>query len=156
VQTVGATLDFTVTHVPEQTFAYVVRRVAPEQIGEFVRGASGRVELFAQGHGGVLGPAMSVASPPDEDGALALEVGFEVLPGTPAEPPIEVRTLPATVAIVHRHLGAYETLDGIYYARLFSEAHDRGFTPVSAPRERYLGDDEETGEPVTEIVWPIS
>jgi effector-binding domain-containing protein len=156
VQTGTATLDFTVTHIPEQTFAYVVRRLDPAEIGQFVRGASARVELFAEGHGGVFGPPMSVASPPDDEGAIALEVGFAVLPGTPAQAPIEVRTLPATVAIVHRHLGAYETLDGGCYARLFSEAHDQGFTPVSAPRERYLGDDEETGEPVTEIVWPIA
>ena len=156
MQTAASTRDFSITHVCEQTFAYVVRRLEPEQIGEFVRGATARVELFAEGNGGVIGPPMSVAAPPDEDGAITLEVGFEVLPGTPAAPPVEVRTLPATVAIVHRHVGRYETLDGAYYARLFSEAHDQGFTPVSAPRERYLGDDAETGEPVTEIVWPIS
>ena len=150
------TLEFTITHVPEQTFAYVMRRVEPEQIGEFVRGAIGRVELFAEARGGTIGPPMSVASPPDEEGAIALEVGFEVPAGTLPEAPVEVRTLPATVAIVHRHVGPYEGLDGTYYARLFSDAHDHGFTPVSAPRERYLGDDEETGRPVTEIVWPIS
>ncbi|HEY6961380.1 MAG TPA: GyrI-like domain-containing protein [Gaiellaceae bacterium] len=145
-------LDFTITHVPEQTFAYVVRRVAPDQIGEFVAGALERVGR-AVGPA-ILGPPMSVSSAPDEQGGLVLEVGFTVAPGTTAEPPVEVRTLPASVAIIHRHVGPYEDLGGSFYSELFSQAHDQGFTPVSAPRERYLG--EEDGVPVTEIVWPIA
>jgi effector-binding domain-containing protein len=147
-------LDFTVTHVPEQTFAYVVRHVEPAEIGEFVGGAIDRIARFAVDHGGAQGPPMSVSSAPDEQGGLVLEVGWPVLPGTQPEHPIEVRTLPATVAIVHRHVGPYSDLGGSFYSALFSHAHDEGFTPVTAPRERYIGDED--GLPVTEIVWPIS
>ena len=147
-------LDFTVTHVPEQTFAYVVRTVAPGEAGEFIQGAIDRVKAFADSHGGVQGPPMTISTAPDEHGALVLEAGWPVPTGTTAEPPVEVRTLPATVAIVHLHVGSYEDLPGLY-SELFAQAHQQGYTPMSAPRERYLtapGD----GPPVTEIVWPIA
>lgn len=148
------TLEFTVSHVPEQTFAYVPRTVAAGEAPEFIRGAISRVHTFAEAHGGAAGPPMTLSAAPDEHGALSLEVGWPVAAGTVAEPPIEVRTLPATVAIVHLHVGPYEELPALY-GELFAQAHEHGYTPVSMPRERYLtapGD----GPPVTEIVWPVA
>jgi len=152
-----STREFThsVTDVPEQTFAFVVRRVAPDEIGEFVTGALERVAKFAALHGDVQGPAMSVSAAPDEEGALALEVGFPVAPGTRPEPPIEVRVLPATCAFVHRHVGPYEDLDAEYYADVYSRMQQLGYIPVGAPREIYLGGPH-VCVPVTEIVWPIA
>jgi effector-binding domain-containing protein len=147
-------LEFTVTHVPEQTFAYVVRTVAPGEAPEFIEGALHRVHEFANAHGGAAGPPMTLSTPPDEHGSLNLEVGWPVAAGTQAEPPVEVRTLPATVALVHLHVGPYEELPALYGA-LYAQAHEQGYTPVSMPRERYLtapGD----GPPVTEIVWPLA
>jgi effector-binding domain-containing protein len=147
-------LDFTVTHASEQTFAYVVRRVAPQEAGEFVHGAIERVRTFADTHGGPQGPPMTVSSAPDEYGALVLEVGWPVAPGTEGEAPVEVRTLPATVALVHVHVGPYDDLPGLY-PELFTQAHEQGYTPTAAPRERYLNAPGD-GLPVTEIVWPIA
>lgn len=147
-------LEFTVTHVPEQTFAYVVRTVAPENVGEFVVGALARVREFADRHGGPAGPPMTLSAAPDEHGALSLEVGWPVAAGTGPEPPVEVRTLPATVALVHLHVGPYEELPALY-GELFARAHEQGYTPVSRPRERYLTEPGD-GPPVTEIVWPIA
>jgi effector-binding domain-containing protein len=147
-------LEFTVTHVPEQTFAFVVRTVGPGEAGEFIRGAIARVHAFAEAHGGAQGPPLAIPSAPDEDGALALEVGWPVAAGTAAEPPVEVRRLAPTVALVHLHVGPYEELPALY-RELSEQAHDRGFTLAAPPRERYLtapGD----GPPVTEIVWPIA
>jgi effector-binding domain-containing protein len=145
--------EFTVTHVPEETFAYVVRTVAPHEAGEFIQGALARVREFAEAHGGPVGPPMTVPSAPDESGVLTMEAGWPVPAGTPAEPPVGVRTLPATVALVHVHVGPYEDLPALY-AALYADAREQGYTPVASPRERYLtrpGD----GPPVTEIVWPI-
>jgi len=149
-----ATLEFTVTHVPEQTFAYVVRRVGPGEASDFIPGAIARVRRFADAHGGVQGPPMTISTAPDEAGALVLEVGWPVPPGTLAEAPVEVQTLPAAVALVHLHVGSYDELPALYGA-LLAEAHEQGYSPVAAPRERYLttpGD----GPPVTEIVWPVA
>lgn len=151
------TVEFThsVTDVPEQTFAFVVRRVAPDEIAEFVTGALERVAKFAALRDGVQGPPMSVSAAPDEEGNLALEVGFPVAPGTHSEPPVEVRVLPATRAFVHRHVGAYQDLDAAYYAGIYSRMQQLDYTPVGAPREIYLGGPY-VCVPVTEIVWPIA
>lgn len=146
--------EFTVTHVPEQTFAYVVRRVAPDEATEFIVGAIERVHGFAAARGGPQGPPMTIAGPPDEAGELALEVGWPVAAGTAPDAPVEVRTLPAGLALVHLHVGAYDELPA-RYGELLAQAHEAGYTPAAAPRERYLtapGD----GPPVTEIVWPLA
>jgi effector-binding domain-containing protein len=148
-----ATLDFTVAHVPEQTFAYVVRRVGRGEASEFVPGAIERVRAFAESRGGVTGPPMTISSAPDEAGALVLEAGWPVPAGTLPEAPVEVQTLPATVALVHLHVGSYEEL-AVLYQSLLRAAHEQGYTPVAAPRERYLTIPGE-GPPVTEIVWPV-
>jgi len=148
--------SFTVKQVPEQTFAFVVRRVVThDEIGEFVTGALRRVGRFASAHGGAQGPPMSIIAAPDEEGGLGFEVGFPVAAGTLAESPVEVRTLPATLAVVHRHAGPYTDLDADFYADLFAQMHSLGYTTVSTPREIYLGGPN-VGAPVTEIVWPIA
>jgi effector-binding domain-containing protein len=155
MSSLAPTFTFSVTDVPKQTFAFVVRRVEPDQIGEFVTGALERVAKFAALRDGVQGPPMSVSAPPDEDGGFALEVGFPVAPGTRPEAPIEVRTLPATRAFVHRHAGPYEDLDADFYADLYSHMQELGYTAAGAPREVYLGGPY-VCVPVTEVVWPIA
>lgn len=150
------TLQFEVVEVPEQTFAFVVRRVAAGEIGEFVRGGIARVAEFAGRHGGPVGAPMAISSAPDETGALVIEAGWPVLPGTEAELPVEVRVLPATRAAVHRYVGPYEGLGAGFYGELFSALHDQGLTPSAGPRERYLTSPEAGEEPVTEIVWPVT
>jgi effector-binding domain-containing protein len=97
---------------------------------------------------------MTISSPPDETGALVLEVGWPVPTGTRAVAPIEVRTLPPTAAIAHLHAGPYDELRGLYRG-LYARAREAGYTRGAAPRERYLtapGD----GTPVTEVIWPIA
>ncbi len=152
----AAQLELEVVQLPAETFAFVVRRVDPEDAGEFIRGAIGRVAEFAGEHGGPVGPPLAISSAPDDEGALVIEAGWPVRGGTTSRPPVEVRVLAPTRAIVHRHVGPYEELDATFYAELFSQAHDRGLTPVSGARERYLTDPSSGRPPVTEIVWPIA
>ncbi len=149
-------LEFEVRELPAETFAFVVRRVEPVDAGEFIGGAIARVGQFAREHGGAAGPPLAISSAPDEEGALGIEAGWPVQPGTLPEPPVEVRTLAPTRAIVHRHEGPYEELGSAFYAELFSQAHDAGYTPVSGPRERYLRGPSSGRLPVTEVVWPIA
>jgi effector-binding domain-containing protein len=149
-------LEFEVQELPAETFAFVLRRVDPSDAGEFIGGAIDRVGRFAREHGGPAGPPLAIASAPDEEGALGIEAGWPVQPGTAAEAPIEVRTLSPTRAIVYRHEGPYEDLNSAFYAELFSQAHDAGFTPISGPRERYLQAPSPGRIPVVEVVWPIA
>ena len=151
-----ADVDLEIRDVPGETFAFVVRRVPPGQAGEFIAGAIARVEHFARARGGVVGPPFSIASAPDDEGELAIEAGWPVLPGTAPESPVEIRTLPPTRAIVLRHVGPYEGLDGAFYAELVSTAQSLGLHPVGGPRERYLVAPGPDWEPVTEIVWPVA
>ncbi len=149
-------LEFEVVNVPEETFAFVVRRVAPTEVGEFIQGALARVAEFTAVSGGAQGPPMAITTAPDEYGSLVVEAGWPVAADAVAADPVEVRTLPATRALRHLHVGPYQEIDADFYAELFQAAHEQGYLLVSAPRERYLGDPAGGGEPVTEVVWPIS
>ena len=149
-------LEFEVVDLPQETFAFVVRRVAPHELGEFVHGALIRVAEFAAVCGGPQGPPMAITTAPDEYGSLVVEAGWPVASDAEPVSPVEVRTLNATRALRHVHVGPYEELDAGFYAQLFTAAHDQGLTLASAPRERYLNDPTSGEEPLTEIVWPIS
>ena len=148
-------LEYEIVDLPEETFAFVVRRVAPGEVGEFIQGALGRVMKFAVEHGGPQGPPMAITTAPDEYGSLVVEAGWPVAAGVTPAAPVEVRTLHATKAISHRHVGPYEELGGLY-ADLFAAVHEHGLTPLAGPRERYLNDPSTGEPPVTEIVWPIA
>jgi effector-binding domain-containing protein len=147
--------EFEVVDVPQETFAFVVRRVAPDEVGEFIHGALSRVAEFAADHGGPQGPPMAITTAPDEYGSLVVEAGWPVAPDAAPAASVEVRTLPATRALRHLHVGPYEEL-GSFYGELFTAAHQQGLTLVSAPRERYLNDPASGEEPLTEIIWPLS
>ncbi len=149
-------LEFEVVDLPEETFAFVVRRVAPAEVGEFIRGALARVAEFATCCGGPQGPPMAITTAPDEYGSLVVEAGWPVASDAVPAAPVEVRTLPPVRALRHLHAGPYEELGGGFYAELFAAAHERGLTPASAPRERYLNDPGTGEEPLTEILWPLS
>jgi effector-binding domain-containing protein len=151
-----AALKFEIVDLPEETFAFVVRRVAPNEVGEFIQGALTRVAEFAAVRGGPQGPPMAITTSPDEYGSLVVEAGWPVAADAAPAAPVEVRTLPATRALRHLHTGPYEELGGELYAELYAAAHERGLMPTSAPRERYLGDPATGEEPLTEIVWPLS
>ncbi len=149
-------LEFEVVDLPEETFAFVVRRVAPDEVGEFIHGALSRVAEFAAVSGGPQGPPTAIITAPDEFGSVVVEAGWPVPFDAEPAAPIEVRTLQATRALRHLHVGPYEQLAGGLRAELQAAAHERGLKPASAPRERYLGDLPDGEEPLTEIVWPLS
>jgi effector-binding domain-containing protein len=151
-----AALEFEIVDRPEETFAFVVRRVAPTEVGEFIVGALARVAEFAADRGGAQGPPMAITTAPDEYGSLVVEAGWPVAADAAPAAPVEVRTLAATRAIRHLHAGPHEELGGELYAELYAAAHEHGLMPTSAPRERYLTDRATGGEPLTEIVWPLS
>ena len=149
-------LELEVRDLPAETFAFVVRRVDAADAGEFIDGAIGRVGRFAQTHGGPAGPPLAIVSAPDDEGALVIEAGWPVHAGTEPEPPVEIRTLAPTRAVVHRHEGPYEDFGAPFYSELLAQLHEAGFTPVSGPRERYVRGPAPGRPPLTEVAWPIA
>jgi effector-binding domain-containing protein len=145
-----------IVDLPQETFAFVVRRVEPDEAGEFVHGALSRVAEFAARFGGAQGPPTVISTAPDADGARVVEAGWPVTADAVPAPPVELRTLRATRALRHLHVGPFEELDGEFYADLLETAHEQGLRPMSAPRERYLDDPAAGEEQATEIVWPVS
>ena len=142
-------LDIRIVEAPAFTFAFVARRVAQDEIGEFISGGIERVRTFVDLHGGIVGPPLAICSQPDEEGAIVVEVGWPVAPGLVPESPIEVRQLPRSRAIAHTHVGGYEELGARFYGELGATAHELGLIPVAAPREIYVAPGR------TEIVWPV-
>ena len=103
-------LEFEIVDLPQETFAFVVRRVAPHEVGEFIHGALARVAEFAAPSGGPQGPPMAITTAPDEYGSLVVEAGWPVARTPCPSRPVEVRTLAATRALRHLHVGPYEEL----------------------------------------------
>ena len=149
-------LECEVVVLPEETFAFVVRPVASGEAAEFIHGALARVAEFATAFGGAQGPPLVITSAPDEFGSRVVEAGWPVAATAVSDGAVEVRTLHATRALRHVHIGPYEKLGGGPYAELFAAAHERGLRLGSGPRERYLDDPGSGEESVTEIVWPLS
>jgi effector-binding domain-containing protein len=106
---------------------------------------------------GFHGPPICICPFPDDDGKLAAEIGWPVAEDVTGRGRIELKTLPATRAVVMKHVGPYEALGRSY--RLLTEVlEDSGITPTDAPREIYVSDPEDVADPndyETLIVWPI-
>ena len=106
---------------------------------------------------GFHGPPICVCPFPNEDGSLEAEIGWPVPKDVPSRGRIELKTLPATRALVMKHIGPFNALGNSY--RLMSEVmEENGITPTDAPREVYVTDPEEVSDPndyETLIVWPV-
>ncbi len=125
-------------------------KVVPHDIDE--------VHAYTQELGlGFHGPPICVCPFPNEDGTLEAEIGWPVAGQVPGRGRIEAKTLPATRALVMKHVGPYEALGRSY--RLMSELmEENGLTAVGDPREIYVSDPDEVPDPndyETLIVWPI-
>ena len=104
-----------------------------------------------------VGPPFCVCPFADGEGMLAPETGWPVGQDVPPQPPVEVKTYPATRALVYTHVGPYDRLGSSY--RLMSEVMARqGLESAGDPIEIYVSDPEEVADPkdyVTVIEWPI-
>jgi DNA-binding transcriptional MerR regulator len=125
-------------------------KVVPRDIDE--------VHAYIQELGlGFHGPPICICPFPDEEGMLDAEIGWPVAEEVPGRGRIEAKTLPATRALVMKHVGPYEALGRSY--RLMSELmEENGLTAVGDPREIYVSDPDEVPDPndyETLIVWPI-
>jgi DNA-binding transcriptional MerR regulator len=143
----------------EETKALVIKEhVHQDEMSEVVPKDIAAVHAYVQELGlGFHGPPLCICPFPDDDGKLSAEIGWPVPGDVPGRDPIELVTLPATRALVMKHVGPFTGLANSY--RLMSEVMDEnGLTAAGAPREIYVTDPEEVSDPnryETVIVWPI-
>jgi DNA-binding transcriptional MerR regulator len=143
----------------DEVKALVVREhVHQDEMSEVVPRAIAEVHEYVREVGlGFQGPPICVCPFPNDDGTLDTQIGWPVAEDVAGRGRIELTTLPATRALVMKHVGAYTALGKSY--RLMSEVmEDNGLTPTDAPREIYVTDPEEVSDPneyETVIVWPI-
>ena len=143
----------------EETKALVIKeRVHQDEMSEVVPKDIAEVHAYVQELGlGFHGPPLCVCPFPDDDGKLSAEIGWPVPGDVPGRDRIELVTLPATRALVMKHVGPFTGLGEVVPP---DERGDGGERPdaAGAPREIYVTDPEEVSDPnryETVIVWPI-
>jgi DNA-binding transcriptional MerR regulator len=144
--------------VEKQKVLVIREHVHQDEMSTVVPRDIAEVHAYLQELGlGFQGPPVCICPFPDEGGTLDAEIGWPVAEEQPGRDRIESKTLPATRALVMKHVGPFSALAGSY--RLMSEVmEENGLTATDAPREVYVTDPEEVGDPneyETLIVWPI-
>ena len=144
--------------VAEEKVLVIREHVHQDEMSKVVPKDIGEVHAYMQELGlGFHGPPICVCPFPDENGMLDAEIGWPVAREVPGRGRIEAKTLPATRALVMKHVGPYHAVGRSY--RLMSEVmEENGLTAVGDPRELYVTDPEEVADPndyETLIVWPI-
>jgi DNA-binding transcriptional MerR regulator len=152
------TFEIGIQDVDEVQALVVREHVHQDEMSEVVPRDIAEVHAYVQELGlGFHGPPICVCPFPNEDGTLDAQIGWPVAEDVAGRGRIEPTTLPATRALVMKHVGPYTALGKSY--RLMSEVmEENGLTPVDAPREVYVTDPEEVTDPneyETVIVWPI-
>ena len=152
------TFEIGIQDVDEVRALVVREHVHQDEMSEVVPRDIAEVHAYVQELGlGFHGPPLCVCPFPNEDGTLDTQIGWPVPEDVPGRGGIEPTTLPATRALVMKHVGPYTALGKSY--RLMSEVmEENGLTPADAPREVYVTDPEEVTDPneyETMIVWPI-
>jgi DNA-binding transcriptional MerR regulator len=147
-----------IEEVPEQRLLAIREHVHQDEMSTVVPRCIDEVHAHMQEQGlSFAGPPICVCPFPDEHGMLDTEVGWPVAEEVAGSGRIEARTLPATRALVMKHVGPYEVLSNSY--RLMSELmEEEGLTSVGDPREHYITDPDEVADPndyETRIIWPI-
>ncbi len=83
------------------------------------------------------------------------EVGFPFVGLVEPGEGVEIVDLPGGRIVRTRHVGTYETI-GVAWDRAAAWMRSQGLSVAGAPWECYLTGPEEPGEPITEILWPVS
>lgn len=144
----------------DEVKALVIREhVHQDEMSEVVPRDIAEVHAYVQELGlGFHGPPICVCPFPNADGTLDAEIGWPVAEDVAGRGGIELVTLPATRALVMKHVGPFTALSKSY--RLMTEVmEDNGLTSTGAPREIYVTNPEEVSDPneyETLIVWPIA
>ena len=129
------TFEIGIQDVDEVRALVVREHVHQDEMSEVVPRDIAEVHAYVQELGlGFHGPPLCVCPFPNEDGTLDTQIGWPVPEDVPGRGRIEPTTLPATRALVMKHVGPYTALGKSY--RLMSEVmEENDLTPADAPRE---------------------
>ena len=121
--------ELTVEEVPARTYVVVRDRVPMEELTQEIPRRIAETHGWVFDNGGSDGAPMARVGPPDDQGAVDLEVGWPVA-GRPDPPsPLEVVTYEPTRAVVHQHVGPFEGLHETY--ALLEQAMTAAGRPVA-------------------------
>jgi effector-binding domain-containing protein len=149
-------MEYEVTEVPEATYAVLRETADFEEVPKLIPSFIEQVGAWAHPAGTVTGPPVSITSMAT-DGRLNVATGWTVDGSQSPPAPIELAVLPAGQAAVHRHVGPYDVLPGVYQ-ELGAALAAAGLQPGPEPRELYESDPAEVSDPqqyVTRIIWPL-
>ena len=149
--------ELSLQDLPPQRLLVVRDRVAPEDLAEVIPRDIKRVGKYL-GELGALppGPPVCICPFPDEEGLTSTATGWPA-PEAPARDEIAELVLPATRALVMKHVGPYDLLRRSY--RLLEEViADNDLETTGDPREVYVSDPMVVTNPAeyeTLIIWPV-
>jgi DNA-binding transcriptional MerR regulator len=149
--------ELSVQDLPEERLLVVRDRVPTEELPTVIPRAIERVGTYLRELGvEPSGPPVCICPFPDEEGLVSTATGWPTL-DAPARAPVAELILPATRALVMKHVGPYDLLRRSY--RLMEEViADQELGTTADPREVYVSDPKEVASPAeleTLIVWPI-
>jgi AraC family transcriptional regulator len=151
-------MELNIEDVPERTYVVLSGRVRQDELMQSIPARIEETSAWIFANGGPRGAPMASVGMHDLDGTVELEVGWPPAAGADPPAPLSVVTYPAARAVVHRHVGPYETLPQTY--EVLSEAiAAAGLATAGAVRESYETNPQEVPDPadwVTEIVWPVA
>jgi len=143
-------MDYEIQDVPEATYAVIRRTVAFPDVPKVMPELMGKLQSWADTvpHGQHMCISSATA-----DGQLNIAPGVEVEPGA-VEPPdgFDLVTRPAQRSAVHRYVGSYEGLPGVYQ-EFYDQLQRDGYTETGEPIEIY---DKHDPVPETRIIWPVN
>jgi effector-binding domain-containing protein len=115
-------------------------------------------ELFECVGEQAAGPPFAISPAPDEEETVAARAALPVVGDVVPRGRVMLRHESRFRALVALQRGPYEKLPEVHRA-LWNAIHDQGVEPAGEPREIYLSDPAEVGDPahyLTEVVWPIA
>jgi effector-binding domain-containing protein len=164
-------LDSMLCEEPPMSYEIHMREAAPQQaasirarvvwaeLGPFIGGAIGEICAVA-GDQGVrfAGPPMAIYHCAEaEEAELDVEVAMPIAEAVEAAGRVGPTTIAGGLVATTLHAGRYEDVGSAYRA-LAEWVQEHGHETAGPPREVYLTDPDEVGDPGanrTEIIWPI-
>lgn len=134
-------------------------QTTPEELDSVISEGINGVAAYLRAIGARgAGPPFTLSSDPDEEGKIAVAIGWPTAEELPGRGRVESLLLPAGRGAWAVNRGPYSALVGAYRA-LYEWIVEQGCDVADDPREIYYTDPDEVPDPadyVTGIVWPLA
>jgi DNA-binding transcriptional MerR regulator len=133
-------------------------RTTPEELDPVIsEGINGVADYLRKLGARGAGPPFTLSSDPDDEGEIAVAIGWPTADKLPGRGHVESLVLPGGHVAWAVYRGPYGGLAGAYRA-LYEWIVGHGHEVIGDPREIYYTDPDEVPDPadyVTGIVWPV-